>query len=251
MEDIGEEKTTFQKKLADARNSPLKSYMGLTVGKKGLRAFILYELLTFFFTGMPGGLGLLLRKKLFPCILKSSGSGLVIGRNVTLRHPGRLEIGNNVTVDDNVLIDARGDTDIGVKLEDEVVLNRNVSLKAKNGTIALGKRTNVGGGSTIVSYEGVEIGDSVLIAGGCYINGGGYNTDASIQTMMERGVQSKGPIKIGNDVWIATGAIILDGVSIGNHAVIGAGAVVTKNVGNYEIAAGVPAKIIRNRLEDS
>lgn len=56
------------------------------------------------------------------------------------------------------------------------------------------------------------------------------------------------PIKIGNDVWIGANAIILDGVNIGHGAIIGAGAVVTKNVPDYAVAVGVPAKVIRYRF---
>ena len=55
---------------------------------------------------------------------------------------------------------------------------------------------------------------------------------------------------IGHDVWIGHGAVIMAGVSIGHGAVIGSGAVVTKDVGNYEVAVGVPAKVIKKRFTD-
>lgn len=55
---------------------------------------------------------------------------------------------------------------------------------------------------------------------------------------------------VGHDVWIGHGATVMPGVQIGHGAVIGSGAVVTKNVGNYEIVAGVPAKPIRKRFSD-
>ncbi|GAB1857634.1 chloramphenicol acetyltransferase [Flavobacteriaceae bacterium MHTCC 0001] len=55
---------------------------------------------------------------------------------------------------------------------------------------------------------------------------------------------------IGHDVWIGHGAVIMPGVSIGHGAVIGSGAVVTKDVGNYEVAVGVPAKVIKKRFTD-
>lgn len=61
--------------------------------------------------------------------------------------------------------------------------------------------------------------------------------------------QSKGDIIIGDDVWIATNAIILSGVSVGQGAVIGAGAVVTKDVPSYAIVGGVPAKVIKYRFD--
>jgi phosphonate metabolism protein (transferase hexapeptide repeat family) len=58
------------------------------------------------------------------------------------------------------------------------------------------------------------------------------------------------PCTIGHDVWIGHGAVILPGVSIGTGAVIGAGAVVTKDVGAYQVAVGVPARVIKHRFPD-
>lgn len=63
-------------------------------------------------------------------------------------------------------------------------------------------------------------------------------------------VESKGPIVIGNDVWIGRDALILSGVRIGDGAIIGAGAVVTKDVPPYSIAAGNPARIKRYRYNE-
>jgi lipopolysaccharide transport system ATP-binding protein len=60
----------------------------------------------------------------------------------------------------------------------------------------------------------------------------------------------RGDIVIGNDVWIGQNVLILAGVRIGDGAVIGAGSVVTKNVGDYEIVGGNPARHIRNRFTD-
>ncbi|MBI5204619.1 MAG: CatB-related O-acetyltransferase [Nitrospirae bacterium] len=61
---------------------------------------------------------------------------------------------------------------------------------------------------------------------------------------------SKGPVIIGNDVWIGDSVIILPGVQVGDGAIIGAGSVVTKNVPPYTIVGGVPAKKIRDRFSD-
>jgi serine acetyltransferase len=55
---------------------------------------------------------------------------------------------------------------------------------------------------------------------------------------------------VGNDVWIGSGAIILDGISIGDGAIIGAGSVVTKDVPDYAIVAGTPAKVLKFRFTE-
>jgi acetyltransferase-like isoleucine patch superfamily enzyme len=239
----------MKEKLLRARSSPLKGYMDLTVGGVGFGRFLEYEILTSLLGSTPGGLGYLLRRKLYRRLFRRCGRGAIFGRNLVIRHPRNIDLGDNVTIDDDSLIDGRGAGAAGLVLEDDVIINRHCLLKAKAGPLRLGRDTNIGGNSVIVSLLGIEIGKSVLVAGGCYINAGGYPLDDLSRTMMDRGAYSEGPIRIGDDVWIGTGAIILDGVTIGNHAVIGAGAVVTKDVPEGAIAAGIPAKQIRSRAE--
>ena len=73
------------------------------------------------------------------------------------------------------------------------------------------------------------------------------NNTLKISIVKDLGFKEYEDIIIENDVWIGAGAIIMDGVKIGNGAVVAAGAIVTKNVGDYEIVAGVPAKVIKKR----
>jgi acetyltransferase-like isoleucine patch superfamily enzyme len=237
----------IRKKLAAAGQSPFRTYRDLTVGQAGIAKFIWYEIAISLFSGMPGGLGFLMRKMVYPSMFKASGRGLIIGRNVVIRNPQNIMIGNHVTIDDNCLIDARGAGDEGLVLEDGVIVNRNCMIQAKTGPIRLGARTSIGGNSVVVSMEGVVLGEAVLTAGGCYISAGSYRFDDVEVAVMDQTAYSKGPIHIGAKSWLGTSVIVLDGVSIGKAAVIGAGAVVTKNIPDYAIAIGAPARVVKIR----
>ena len=93
---------------------------------------------------------------------------------------------------------------------------------------------------------GVEIGDDCLIADGAKIWSVNHRfVDISVP-IAQQGYDEQRVI-IGSDVWIAANAIILPGVTVGNGAVVGAGAVVTKDVGAFEVVAGVPARLVGRR----
>lgn len=106
--------------------------------------------------------------------------------------------------------------------------------------ITVGRRTFINHNCTIFALAKVEIGDDILIGPNVSIIASNHRVAAD-----ERHAGLTGaPIRIGDNVWIATGATILAGVSIGNDAVVAAGAVVTKDVPAGALVAGVPAKIV-------
>ena len=125
--------------------------------------------------------------------------------------------------------------------------------------IRIGDRTFIGN-STIVSAEAVEIGDDVLISWGCTIVD--HDSHALAWSARSRDVEMwyrgdkdwsgvrKAPVRIGDKAWIGLNAIILRGVTIGEGAVVGAGSVVTENVPPWTLAAGNPARIIRELDDD-
>ena len=196
---------------------------------------------------MPGGLGYFLRKKFYPRLFKKFGRGIIIGRNVVFRHPHKIELGDFVTIDDYCLIDGRAGDEVGVVFGDSVLISRNCMIIAKVGTIKLGKRVSLGANSVIVSMAGVEIGEAVLTAGHFSISAGLFNFDDINIPVMDQAAYSKGPIRIGKYSWFGTGVTILDGVNIGDAVVVGASSMVNKDIPDYSIAIGIPAKVVKSR----
>lgn len=93
------------------------------------------------------------------------------------------------------------------------------------------------------------IGSHVMMGPDCIMYSRNHAHDQLDITMDQQGFEEPTPIHIGDDVWIGARVVILPGANIGNHCIIGAGAVVTKDVPDYAIVGGVPAKVLRYRTE--
>ncbi len=134
-----------------------------------------------------------------------------------------------------------------ISIDDEVVLKEGVRICACNdeATISIGKRTTVGYHTFIFCSESIEIGDDCLIAPFVYI----VDSDHRIKKFekINRQENITVPIKIGQDVWIASNVTILKGVTIGDGAIIAANSVVNKDIPSFEIWGGIPAKKISER----
>lgn len=99
-------------------------------------------------------------------------------------------------------------------------------------------------------YGPVSIGENVMMGPEVVIYTSGHKHNRIDIPMGKQGDDGIKPVNIGNDVWIGRRAIIMPGVKIGNGCIIGAAAVVTKNIPDYSVAVGVPAKVVKNRLEE-
>jgi len=114
------------------------------------------------------------------------------------------------------------------------------------GDVTIGDYTRIGIHCTVIGP--VCIGDHVNLAQGITVTALNHNYADSNRKIDEQGISTK-PVVIGDDVWIGANAVILPGVTIGRHVVVAAGAVVTKDVPDYSLVAGVPAKEIKKLRE--
>jgi acetyltransferase-like isoleucine patch superfamily enzyme len=111
-------------------------------------------------------------------------------------------------------------------------------------------RIRIGGGSflnlgvMVAAVDLVEIGDHCMFANGCFISDASHRFDDPNRPVPWQGFTSKGPTRVGDNVWCGTNAVITSGVTIGERSVIGANSVVTKDVPPFSVAVGVPAKVI-------
>jgi acetyltransferase-like isoleucine patch superfamily enzyme len=243
------EKQALSEQLSASGTSLLGRYQAKAIGNTRLSSLVQYELFQLLFGDLPGTLGYGFRKMTYPKLFKQVGSGVIFGRGLAMRHPGRIVLGDRVAIDDGVLFDASGAGDEGITIGNDVIISRNCVIQGKTAPVTIGNKTDIGCNVILSSGGGIHIGNHVLIAGNCYVGGGRYVSDRLDIPMMEQGVYTKGPVVIGDDVWLGAGAVVLDGIKIGKGAIVGAGAVVTKDLPDYATAAGIPAKVIKMRMD--
>jgi len=226
--------------------SPLRKYQDLVIGRRGLGRLVLHEAVMLASSWVPGALGLVLRKLLYPLLLGAVGKGVVFGQGVVLRHPHKVRLGDGVTVDDLVVLDAKGISNRGIDVGRGVFLGRGTILSCKDGDIAIGDHGNFGFHCEVFSGSSVTVGKHGLFAAQSYLVGGGHEFERPELAVIDQPRSSRG-IALGDNVWLGAGAKVLDGVRIGRVVVVGANAVVNADLPDGAIAAGVPARVLRHR----
>jgi len=159
-----------------------------------------------------------------------------------------------------------------VLLEGLVFLGRDVELYARpgHGRIVLGRWVHIGDGTKLRAHDGtlrigdkvvfgsdtrvncqldIEIGATTLVADWVYIADFDHRFEDLDRPIKDQGI-AKAPVRIGPDVWLGTKCTVTRGVSIGRGSVVAAHAVVTRDVPPYQVVAGVPARVLRDRVAD-
>jgi nucleoside-diphosphate-sugar epimerase/acetyltransferase-like isoleucine patch superfamily enzyme len=235
--------------LQDSGRSAFRRYQDVVVGSRSLTFLVRFEGAMLLANGRPGAVGLVLRKRLYGELFRAVGAGTVFGRNLALRNPRKVEIGDSVVIDDNCAIDGRSDHDVGIRIGSRTMISRNVQIASKGGRVTIGENVGIGANCELrsVGSNVLEIGDDVLLAPSVYLGGSIYHFDRLDVPIAEQGLDLRGGVRIGAGAWIGAGVTVLDGVSIGRGAIVAAGAVVTSDVPPFGVAAGVPARLLRLR----
>ena len=238
---------SIQKELGDGRKSLGDKYRDIFVGRGGPAAFFKFGLLNWL-AGFSGAFGYALRKALYPTLLCEVGKGVVFGRHLTFRHPHKIRIGAGTVIDDYAVLDAKGEANDGIVIGERAYIGRNAILSCKEGSIRLGDFTNVSANCTLLSETEISLGRHCFLAGNCYLVAGGNHSFRDVATpIMLQPSLAKGGIRIGDDVWLGAGVIVLDGITIGSHSVVGAGSVVAINLPEFAFARNSRALKVEDR----
>ncbi|MEA2149931.1 MAG: hypothetical protein QOD69_1761 [Solirubrobacteraceae bacterium] len=135
---------------------------------------------------------------------------------------GRLEVGANVLLEPHVWI----------------------TMPAP-GRVRIGEGTFLNVGVMVAAVELVEIGAHCMLANGCFVTDANHRFDDPARPVPWQGFSTKGPTRIGDNVWLGANVVVTTGVTIGERCVIGANSVVTQDIPPFSIAAGAPAKVLR------
>jgi len=235
-----------KRRVYDTKKSYLKKYQEIVVGNQNFISLLKYDLIITAFGWIPGALGVVLRKNFYKYLFKPKLKNVIFGKNIDIFNPNKIKIGENCLIGDNCLLEAKigGSIFIG----NNVGIGRGTLIRCGFGSIEIGDNSVLAAYSH-VSAQGttVKLGKNVAVAAYSYINGAaGYDFSSFDRPMADQPIVGKGII-VEDDVWLGAGVCVIDSNVIGKGSVVGAGAVVTKDIPKYSIALGVPAKVVKKR----
>lgn len=213
-----------------------------------MRRYGMEYLFTGVLGGIPSPIGKAIRNFLYRSIFVRVGKSVYIQPNVRFIGTNTIEIGDFVRIYSGSYISNRGNK---ISLKNNVSLDRGVDIRAygqEGGDITIGEDTYIGPYVCMAGPGFIHIGRDCMIASHSSLYANNHIFADANRPFKEQGVTTKGII-IEDDCWLGTGVRVLDGVRIGRGSIIGAGAVVTRDISPYSIAVGVPAKVIGKRGE--
>ncbi len=179
---------------------------------------------------------------------KYISSNIYIGKRVKLISRKNLKIGEKTKIHNNVKIDALSTS--GVNIGKGVVIGENTKIECTGSLQRIGKGVSIGDRTSFANdcffgaAGGIDIGEDVIAGQYIRFHSENHKYEDKNRLIKEQGVTHKG-IKIGNNCWIGSGAVFLDGAEIGNGCVVAANAVVLNKFPDNVVIGGMPAKIIK------
>lgn len=170
-----------------------------------------------------------IRGKYWNYMTKSKAINLKIGKNIVISHPEQIRFGNNCSIGQGV----------------EFFPLLEIAGIFYNGKMTIGNGVVIGDYNRFAFKDEIVIEDNVLFAAYVHITDHSHEFRNIAKPIIRQGVFGKGRVTIKEGTWLGYRAEILSGVTIGKNCVVAAGAVVTKDVPDYTVVAGCPAKIIK------
>jgi acetyltransferase-like isoleucine patch superfamily enzyme len=191
-----------------------------------------------------------LRGWLLRPLLGSCGGRLFVGKKVDVWFPGYISVGRNVYLGDYSYVNGLSKSGIGigsnVRIREYAWIQATSRLQHIGEGLEIGENTYVGPRCLLGAAGGIKIGSHVVMGAEVHLLAEDHEFGRADVPIKDQGVTRKG-IVIEDDVWIGNRVIVLDGVRVGKGSVIGAGAVVTRDVPSNCVVAGNPAKMIGRR----
>ncbi len=172
----------------------------------------------------------------------SCGKNVTLANNYFLINPQLIDIGDGSSFSEGLVLTAWDRYTIIIPDTGEKTVQK------FSPSIQFGRNCNIGRNNHISAINKIKIGDNLLTGQDVTITDNSHGESSSNDINIPpsfRPLSSKGPIIIGNNVWIGSKATILSGVKVGNNVVVGANSVVTKSIPDNAVVAGIPAKIIK------
>lgn len=212
-----------------------------------LGAYVREQLAQTIAAWVPALPGIALRALLYRSILRMDGP-VAIEDGVRLRFAANIRLGRGVYLDHGVYLHACPG---GISIGAESLVMKNAILHVYNfrglpqAGIRIGARSLVGEACVLRGQGGITIGDDVYLGTLVQLLAVNHVFADTTRPISHQGITAEG-ISIADGAWVGSGAIILDGVRVGRNAVVGAGAVVTRDVPDYCVAVGNPARVARD-----
>jgi len=239
--------------ITDARVSALRRYQQVIVGSSSLWQTIKFELVGFWAAVLPGALGLWARPKLYRTIFRRIGRGAVIGARCVIRHPGKIELGDNVVISDGCTLDARGEDNRGIRIGNNVIMGDGAMIRCKNADVTIGNNVGIGAHADLcpINHSDITIGNDVMLGPFVYLGGHQYRHDRLDIPFHEQGMEAKGPTVIGDACAIGAFTTVMAGVTIGKNCIVGTGAVVREDIPAETIATPHQRLVLVSRQSHS